>query len=478
MTSPADNQIFVAEDGSPLAIYFDSAQAGLSARVRKDLIRKLKVRTFPSHVRLYSTKNHRSQEGGAELKFAPKDATIILAEGAAADYADSYRDKVVLGFQWVHASVSQGTCYAEDQNWGDFRVFPSREQSEFVVSCPTQYSDKHSVSSFRSPPATPKDRPASITGHDALLMFNGAPQAHIPAHTVINIPQIPGTTATMPFGQQLMPYLQQSVSNAYIPQLPAPTPQIAAQSPQFVSQPQPSLSTANSAVNPTTLLSGPQMTVPVALQQAILDHMMSLSPNNLISTQLCLLVKLIAEQHTHTLGIATSLSAPQSNLSSAPSQPPVTQSQRDGPAHATSPETKSVAPSHSQRHERVKPSSVSQEKASFRPSSTSVPRKRESSHDRFVTCLTNFVKGKVREETPSERTKNRRAKEADTDTKQAIRSKKSETTPHASSSTRDLFVDRHNRPVPFFVQSGTRWRNDAVNSIRVNCLRNYIILLG
>lgn len=211
-------------------------------------------------------------------------------------------------------------------------------------------------------------------------MFNGAPQAHIPAHTSIRIPQLSSSAAAMPFGSQLAPLFQQLVGSAYTPQLPVSTPQVA-QQPQYPTQPQ---SPAPSwTATPAVLLQGVQMSVPVALQQAILNHMISLSPNNPISSQLSLLVGLIAEQHVLSGSAASSLPQPNAySSSSAPtsSLPTASRSHRDNSAGVTSPEPKTEGPPRSKHRERTRSPSASQPlpKASVQSASASIPLKRMS----------------------------------------------------------------------------------------------------
>lgn len=133
-----------------------------------------------------------------------------------------------------------------------------------------------------------------------------------------------------------MPLLQQLVGNGY------PVPSIPLQQPHFRTQTQ--ASTPYWSANPGVLLSGVRMTIPVALQQAILDHMISLSPYNPLSNQLSQLVGLVAGQQQQLENIA-STSAPQSNTILSSAAPSISQvaalmSTQEGSAPTSVPQIK------------------------------------------------------------------------------------------------------------------------------------------
>lgn len=129
MNLPTENKIFTAEDGTPYAIFVESTQV----RDRSALIRVLKVRCeqviscmAPSYSLL------RIQEKGAVLQVSPKNADILLVEEGGQEYANNFRSKVVLDVGWVQASVNQGACYTERQNWGNFRIYPDDQETSYA----------------------------------------------------------------------------------------------------------------------------------------------------------------------------------------------------------------------------------------------------------------------------------------------------------------------------------------------------------
>lgn len=120
---------------------------------------------------------------------------------------------------------------------------------------------------------------SSIAAHSQPL------PAHIPAVQA----QFPFPLPNAQFNPQMAAMMQQLMNSFPPPAQPAP-----------YGQPW--------ALDTTALLSGPTMLLPVPLQQRILDHMLSLSPNNQISWQLAQLVEQFTRQQASGHAVMSGLS--------------------------------------------------------------------------------------------------------------------------------------------------------------------------
>ena len=171
--------------------------------------------------------------------------------------------------------------------------------------------------------------------------------------------QLTGPGPAMPFGLPLAPLIQHLVGNAY-------TPSSAPHIPPPGQHPSQTQSLAPSwASQPGQLLSGPTITIPVLLQQAILNHMMSLSPDNTYSGQLSLLVTLVVQQQQN-VSTSTPAGPSQSNTQSMVSTPSVSSapsSRRNPSPNTANPERKSKTPSISQQRDRARPFSTTRPQA-------------------------------------------------------------------------------------------------------------------
>lgn len=211
-------------------------------------------------------------------------------------------------------------------------------------------------------------------------MFNGGVPGQLPMHAPVSNAQPSGSMQAMPFGLQWAPFLQQLGGNAY---QPPSAPQAPALNPYVPQALQAQLPASAWAANPAILLGGPLMTVPVLLQQAILDQMTNLAPDNPHSKQLnALVLALFAQQQQSTMNTANSTGLPHTQPTASASVSSAPPSRRDSSTHPSTSERKQQKPSSSRHQERTRspapsrPSSAKKQPASAPPSG---PLKREQS---------------------------------------------------------------------------------------------------
>lgn len=364
-----DDAIFVAEDRSPLRIYVEPTDVpDRAAR----LIKKLK-------------------KGGADIQINSRDADIVIV-GEDIDIrrrtVDAHKDKIILDYKWVQASLKREAAYLARDNWGRFRVIPEGQTK----------------------------RP--ISGMNASGTQNAAP-VPLAGQGQSSAPQMGDVLSQL--SPQVLAFLQQHLSvNGVVQPMQAPA----------YAQPWTS--------DPTALLSGPTMLVPVQLQQRILDHMLTLSPSNQFSWQLARLVEQFTKQQATGHAMMSGLSGlPVPNHATHPAIPAYNHSFAPSPAFQQGSSADGYVP------------------ADKTAESTSAPvrikRERER-HDR--------------DESSSRRKHRRRdADDDDGNESTSLATAEQSVAPARKSIARPIFVDEKGKPILFWVQHA-KWRNQFVPDIQ------------
>lgn len=218
------------------------------------------------------------------------------------------KDRIILDYKWIQASLKREAAYLDRDNWGRYRVFPEDRED----GCVSVYA-AHEISqglTLKSALPTPRPTPA-IDSAAAQNTVSTSLAAHVqlsPSHITTAPAQFSYPISNSQLNPQLAVLLQQllATNSSVLPQQSAHYSQ-------------------HWAADPATLLSGPTMQIPVQLLQRILDHMLSLSPNSGLSWQLAQLVEQFTKQQASSHGIMPGLpTLPQVNHAplSQPHMPP------------------------------------------------------------------------------------------------------------------------------------------------------------
>ncbi|EKM61111.1 uncharacterized protein PHACADRAFT_180259 [Phanerochaete carnosa HHB-10118-sp] len=406
-----DDPIFVAGDGSPLKIFVEPTDVpDRAAR----LIKKLK-------------------KSGADIRISPRDADIIVV-GEDVDIrrkvVNSSKDKIILDYKWVQASLKRDAAYLDRENWGRYRVFPEDREDECVL-----VHAVHGVSqelTLKSALPTPRPTPVNDSASAQNTVSNSL-AAHVqllPSHIPTAPAQFSYPLPNSQLNPQLTTLLQQLVAanSSVLPQQSAPH-------------------TQHWAADPATLLSGPTMLIPVQLQQRILDHMLSLSPNSSLSWQLAQLVEQFTKQQASGHGIVPGLSTlPQINHAplSSPTQPHM------------------PPPLSGYNHMSAPPFTFQQGSSSNLPSFGQAGSTSASHPSESISATVPVKRERLgRDDASSRQKKHRKPSAEDSDDERQARA----TPERSAKETPGLFVDRKGRPIPIYVQHA-KWRNKYVPDIQ------------